>query len=78
MRRALFVLCFLFLSAPGLSQSTQSTTNEPKGMQALVAEVRLLRKDLQATNGNALKVQILVERWQFQQAAVARVFRPPE
>jgi len=42
-------------------------------MQALVAEVRQLRKDLQATNGYALKAQVLLYRLQFQQAAVARV-----
>ena len=41
-------------------------------MQALVAEVRQLRKDLQASNGNALKAQILLQRLQFQEAAVAR------
>jgi|ERR671922_762396 chromosome segregation ATPase len=73
MHRALFVLCFLFLSESGLSQSTQSTPNEPEGMQALVAEVRLLRKDLQATNGHALKAQVLLHRLQAQEATVARV-----
>jgi chromosome segregation ATPase len=73
MRPALFVLCFLFLSASGLSQSTQSTPNEPEGMRALVAEVRLLRKDLQATNGHALKAQVLLYRLQVQEATVSRV-----
>lgn len=61
---------FLFLCTSGLGQSTSS---ESQGMQALVAEVRQLRKDLQATNGNALKAQILLQRLQFQEAAVARV-----
>jgi chromosome segregation ATPase len=42
-------------------------------MQALVAEVRQLRKDLQATNGTALKAQILLYRLQAQEANVARV-----
>jgi len=41
-------------------------------MQALVAEVRQLRKDLQASNGNALKAQILLYRLQFQGEAVMR------
>jgi hypothetical protein len=41
-------------------------------MQALVAEVRLLRKDLQATNTNTLRVQLLLYRLQVQAAAVAR------
>ena len=65
----LFVLCFLILSASGLGQSTAS---ESQGMQALVAEVRLLRKDLQATNTNTLRVQLLLYRLQVQAAAVAR------
>jgi DNA repair exonuclease SbcCD ATPase subunit len=67
---ALFVLGLLFLSASGAGQSTSS---ESDGMQALVAEVRLLRKDLQTTNGYALKAQILLYRMQIQEAAVGRV-----
>src|SRR5437588_11997734 len=71
MRRSfLFVFCFLFLSACGLGQST---ANDPQGMQALVAEVRQLRKDLQTTNGNALKAQVLLYRLQVQEATVGRV-----
>ena len=73
MRRTLFFVCCFLLATSGLGQSTQSTQNEPQGMQSLVAEVRLLRRDLQAANGNALKAQILLQRLQFQQAAVARV-----
>jgi len=42
-------------------------------MQALVAEVRQLRKDLQTTNGYALKAQVLLYRLQVQEATVARV-----
>jgi chromosome segregation ATPase len=42
-------------------------------VQALVAEVRQLRKDLQTTNGYALKAQILLYRLQVQEATVARV-----
>lgn len=70
MRRWVFAfsVCFLFLSASGSGQST----SDESGMKALVAEVRLLRKDLQAANGNALKAQMLLNRLQFQQAAVAR------
>lgn len=71
MRRSLFAgLCFLLLSVPSLGQSNLS---ESPSMQALVAEVRQLRKDLQASNGNALKAQILLYRLQVQEAAVARV-----
>ena len=65
-----FALSFLFLSASGLGQSTSS---ESQGMQALVAEVRELRKDLQTTNGYALKAQVLLYRLQVQEATVARV-----
>lgn len=59
----------LLLSAPCLGQSTSDGSQ----MQALVQEVRLLRKDLQTANGNALKAQLLLNRLQLQQAAVARL-----
>jgi hypothetical protein len=42
-------------------------------MQALVAEVRQLRRDLQTTNASALKAQMLLYRLQAQEAAVAHV-----
>ena len=38
-----------------------------------MAEVRQLRKDLQSTNGSALKAQILLSRLQDQEGAVARL-----
>jgi hypothetical protein len=70
MRRTwFFAFCFLFLCASGLGQSTAT---ESQGMQALVVEVRQLRKDLQTSNGYALKAQVLVYRMQFQETAVAR------
>jgi chromosome segregation ATPase len=69
-RSWLFVLGLLFISAPALGQSTSSNS---EGMQALVAEVRQLRKDLQTTNGYALKAQILLYRLQVQEATVGRV-----
>ena len=72
MHTCLFGLCLLFVSASGLGQSTAT---ESQGMQALVAEVRQLRMDLQATNGNALKAQILLQRLQVQEATVARVLQ---
>lgn len=65
-----FSVCFLLLCTSGLGQST---SNESQGMQALVAEVRQLRNDLQATNGYALQAQVLFYRLQFQQATVTRV-----
>ena len=69
-RSWLLVLGLFFISALGFGQSTSS---DSQGMQALVAEVRQLRMDLQATNGNALKAQILLQRLQLQEATVARV-----
>src|SRR5438445_11569029 len=69
-RSWLLVPGLLLISAPAVSQSTSS---DSEGMQALVAEVRQLRKDLQSTNGYALKAQVLLYRLQVQEAAVARV-----
>src|SRR5260370_13282744 len=70
-RSWLFVagLLLLLISSPGLGQSNSS---DSQGMQALVAEVRQLRKDLQTTNGYALKTQALLYRLQVQEATVAR------
>ena len=69
-RSWLLVLGLLIISALGFGQSTSS---DSQSMQALVAEVRQLRKDLQTSNGYALKAQILLYRLQFQEAIVARV-----
>ncbi|HEV2197013.1 MAG TPA: hypothetical protein VGR55_15615 [Candidatus Acidoferrum sp.] len=69
-RSWLLILVLLLVSAPAVSQSTPS---DSEGMQALVAEVRQLRKDLQTTNGYALKAQVLLYRLQVQEATVARV-----
>src|SRR6266436_7830537 len=69
-RSWLLVLGLLLISAPAVSQSTSSDSG---GVQALVAEVRQLRKDLQTTNGYALKAQVLLYRLQVQEATVARV-----
>lgn len=69
-RSWLLVLSLLLISAPAVSQSTSSDSD---GMQALVAEVRQLRKDLQTTNGYALRAQVLLYRLQVQEATVARV-----
>jgi len=63
-----FSACFLLFCTSTLGQSPSSE----QGMQALVAEVRQLRRDLQASNGSALKAQILLSRLQCQEAAVAR------
>ena len=69
-RSWLLVLGLLLISAFGFGQSTSS---DSQGMQALVAEVHQLLKDLQTTNGYALKAQILLYRLQVQEATVAPV-----
>src|SRR5215467_1065248 len=71
MHRSWLVLLSLFVvSALGFGQAA---SNDSQGMEALVAEVRQLRKDLQASNGNALKAQVLLFRLQVQETTVARV-----
>lgn len=69
-RSWLLFLGLILISAPAVSQSTSS---DSAGMQALVAEVRQLRKDLQTTNAYAFKAQVLLNRLQVQEATVARV-----
>jgi hypothetical protein len=69
-RSWLLVLGFSLISGLALAQSTST---DSQGLQALVAEVRQLRKDLQITNASALKAQILLSRLQAQEATVARV-----
>src|SRR6267142_281447 len=59
----------VLISALGVGQSS----GDSQGMQALVTEVHQLRKDLQTSNGYALKAQILLYRLQAQEATVARV-----
>jgi len=70
MRRSwLLIPSILLISVLGFGQSA---SNDPQGMQALVLEVRQLRKDLQTSNGYALKAQVLLYRLQIQEAAVVR------
>lgn len=73
MRRALFVLSFLLLACSGISQSTQPIANQPGGIEAVVTEVRQLRKDLQTAKGCGPKAQILLDPLQVQEAAIGRV-----
>lgn len=69
-RSWLLVLGLLLIPVPSLGQST---SNDSQGLQALVAEVRQLRKDLQTANGHSLQAQILLSRLQVQEATIARV-----
>ena len=50
----------------------QTTPGDSQTLQALLSEVRLLRRDLQTTTIAAQRAQILIYRLQGQEAAVAR------
>ena len=50
----------------------QTTSGGSQTLQALLAEIRLLRQDLRATNVAAQRSQILIYRLQGEEAAVAR------
>jgi DNA repair exonuclease SbcCD ATPase subunit len=68
-RSSFFLLGFLLISTAAFGQ-TSSTDSQT--LQALLAEVRQLRQDLQNITVAAQRAQILVYRLQLQQAAVAR------
>jgi len=70
MHRSWFlVLSLLFISPATFGQISSS---DSQTLQALLAEVRQLRKELRTTTVAAQKVQILLYRLQIQEAAVAR------
>ena len=68
-RSLLLILGLLFMSPVGLCQSTST---DSQTLQALLAEVRQLRKELQTTTAAAQRAQILLYRLQAQEATVAR------
>jgi chromosome segregation ATPase len=68
-RSWLLTLGFLFASPVSFAQ-TASTDSQT--LQALLAEVRQLRIDLQTTTVASQRVQIILYRLQLQEAAVAR------
>ncbi len=68
-RSCLLVLGALLISSPVLGQSVP---NDSQTLQALLAEVRQLRHDLQTTTIAAQRAQILLYRLQGQEAAVTR------
>lgn len=70
MRRVWFLLLGLFVAS--ISAFGQSTTTDSQTLQALLSEIRLLRRDLQTTTVASQRVQILMYRLQSQQAALAR------
>ena len=71
-RSFLLALSLLFVPAAGFCQSSSA---DSQTLQALLAEVRQLRKDLQTTTAAAQRAQILLYRLQAQEANVARATR---
>ena len=69
MNRYWFLVLGFLLVSPGAFGQTSSTDSQT--LQALLAEVRQLRRDLRTTTVAAQRVQILLHRLQGQQAAVA-------
>jgi hypothetical protein len=67
----LFLLALGFLLASTVSVG-QTAPADSQTLQALLVEVRQLRKDLQTTTVASQRVQILLYRMQLQQSAVAR------
>jgi chromosome segregation ATPase len=71
-RTSTLILGLLVFTAPALGQTTST---DSQTLQALLAEVRQLRQDLQTTTIAAQRAQILLYRLQIQEAVVARVSR---
>ena len=69
LRLPILALGVLFFSSPALGQATQT---ESPTLQALLAEIRQLRQDLQTSAIAARRAQILIYRLHVQEAAVAR------
>jgi len=70
MRRTYFFIVVLF----GMATATfaQTTSSDSQTLQALLAEVRQLRQDLQVSLTRIQSAQILLSRLQIQQVAVSR------
>jgi chromosome segregation ATPase len=68
-RSCLLIPALLLIAAPVFGQSTST---DSQTLQALLVEVRQLRRDLQTTTIAAQRAQILLYRLQGQEAAVAR------
>jgi chromosome segregation ATPase len=71
-RTSTLILGLLVFTTPALGQTTST---DSQTLQALLAEVRQLRRDLQTTTIAAQRAQILLYRLQIQEAIVARVSR---
>jgi chromosome segregation ATPase len=68
LRPLVLALSLLLFSSPALGQATLT---EPQTLQALLAEIRQLRQDLQTSAIAARRAQILIYRLHVQEAAVA-------
>ena len=73
MHRPWFLVLGLLLISPAAFGQTSSTDSQT--LQAMLAEVRQLRKELRTTTLAAQRVQILLYRLQIQEGAVARAER---
>ena len=71
-RSCLLILGLSLIAAPVLGQSSST---DSQTLQALLAEVRQLRHDLQTTTLAAQRAQILLYRLQGQEIVVARVLQ---
>jgi chromosome segregation ATPase len=69
MNRSLILILALLVATPALGQ----TASDSQTLQALLAEVRQLRHDLQTTTVAAQRAQILIYRVQAQESAVLRM-----
>jgi hypothetical protein len=68
-RPSVLALSLLLISSPALGQATPT---ESQTLQAVLAEIRQLRRDLQTSAIAARMAQILIYRLHVQEAAVAR------
>src|SRR5712692_1600125 len=69
LRPSVLAVSLLLFSTPALGQATPPT--ESQTLQALLAEIRQLRQDLQTSALAARRAQILIYRLHVQEAAVA-------
>jgi hypothetical protein len=67
-RPSVLALSLLLISSPALGQATPT---ESQTLQAVLAEIRQLRRDLQTSAIAARKAQILIYRLHVQEVAVA-------
>jgi uncharacterized coiled-coil protein SlyX len=70
MHRSWFLVLGFLVISPGAFAQTPSTDSQT--LQALLAEVRQLRKELRSTTVAAQRAQILLYRLQIQEGAVTR------